>query len=627
VKHTRLHLILLFCLLFSACGAQAEPAPATEAVPTQNIAPGLTPTAIDVPVVEPTTTDTAPVIDMTWLSELPFDQFMEESFKLLLLRDPEAVTIEGLSGMFGVRNDRLSDFSDVYIQESFTLQRAVYDLLRSYDRAALTPAQQVTYDTYAWYLDDLIRGQEFMYNDYPVNFMYILGQQYLTVALFSDYQPLSSLEDAQDYIARLWLVETKFEQLSESLYLRQQAGIVPPRFVFEWSLGDVQGIANTPANGSSFYLTLRDKVNALEGVSDEQKEALRGEGLKAVEEAVLPAYLALAEAMQDLMKDAPRQDGVWQFDNGEDYYTYALRHFTSTEMSAEEIHELGLGELERIHGEMKQIFTQLGYSDKNDLATNYRLLAGDSGLLQGAQVVSRYEELIESASQNLSGAFDIFPEASVKVDTIPSGAAFYVAAALDGSRPGVFYAAVGGQQPVYNMATVAYHEAIPGHHFQIALQREMELPLMRNVVVFNAYTEGWALYAERLANEMGWYAGDPYGDLGRLQYEAHRAARLVVDTGIHAKKWTFDEAVEFMVENTGLPEGHMQSEVARYIVLPGQACSYYIGYLKMLELREKAQAQFGDSFDLVAFHRVVLEAGSVPLEVLEEVVEEWLAGK
>ena len=208
--------------------------------------------------------------------------------------------------------------------------------------------------------------------------------------------------------------------------------------------------------------------------------------------------------MQTIMKDAPSKDGVWQFGNGEEYYTYALRHFTSTEMSADQIHELGLRELERIHGEMDQIFAQLGYSDKNDLAAKYRLLAGDSGLLQGEQILHRYEELIATAGQNLSPAFDIFPQTQVVVDRIPAGAAFYVAAAYDGTRPGVFYAPVGGQQPAYNMATVAYHEAIPGHHFQIALQREMDLPLMRNVLTFNAYAEGWALYAERLAAELGW---------------------------------------------------------------------------------------------------------------------------
>jgi uncharacterized protein (DUF885 family) len=235
--------------------------------------------------------------------------------------------------------------------------------------------------------------------------------------------------------------------------------------------------------------------------------------------------------------------------------------------------------------------------------------------------------LIQTASQNLGEAFDVLPQAAVEMGQIPSGAAFYTSATLDGSRPGVFYAPVGGQQPAYNMPTIAYHEAVPGHHFQISLQREMDLPLMRNVVGFNGYAEGWALYAERLASELGWYADDPYGDLGRLQYEAHRAARLVVDTGIHTKQWTFDQAVDFLVENTGLPEGYMQSEVARYIVWPGQAASYYIGYLKMLELREQAKAQLGEDFDLLEFHRVVLGAGSVPLEVLEGVVEAWLGSK
>jgi uncharacterized protein (DUF885 family) len=296
-------------------------------------------------------------------------------------------------------------------------------------------------------------------------------------------------------------------------------------------------------------------------------------------------------------------------------------------MSAEEIHQLGLSELERIHGEMRQAFEQLGFSSNNSLAANYNQLAAEGGLVQGEAILRRYEELITDASQNLGGAFDVMPQAAVEMGRIPSGAAFYSSASVDGTRPGVFYAPVGGQQPAYNMATVAYHEAVPGHHFQISLQREMDLPLMRNLTVFSGYAEGWALYAERLASELGWYADDPYGDLGRLQYEAHRAARLVVDTGIHSRQWTFDQAVDFLVENTGLPEAFMRSEVARYIVWPGQAASYYLGFLKMLELREQAKAQLGEAFDLVEFHRVVLGAGSVPLEVLEGVVEDWLASK
>ena len=623
MKKFLLYLVLICCLLLGACRPSPVPAPDT-AAPRAAATGTLAPTQ---PAPQPITTDTAPVIDLSALSGLPFDQFVEDSFKLLLLRDPEAVTIEGLSKRFGLRNDQLTDLSDAYVRQTQVLQRAVYDLLHSYDRATLSPSQQVTYDTYAWYLDDLIRGQDFMYNDYPVNQMYILGQQYVTMNLFTEFQPLETLEDAQAYLARLGQVRAKFDQLIESLYLRQQAGIVAPRFVFEWSLGDVQGIANTPAERTSFYQTFYEQVNANPAFSEAQKDELYAQAREAIDESVLPAYRALAEALLDLMQAAPQKDGVWQYDNGAAYYAYALRHFTSTELSAEAIHQLGLSELERIHGEMDQAFAALGYDPSAGLRANYNRLAGEAGLLSGESILQRYTTLVEQASQNLDGVFERFPQAEVVMGRIPSGAAFYSAAALDGSRPGVFYAPVGGQQPAYNMATVAYHEAVPGHQFQIALQREMDLPLFRNLTIFNGYAEGWALYAERLVWELGWYADDPYGNLGRLQYAAHRAARLVVDTGLHTKQWTFDQAVDFMVENTGLAEPFMQSEVARYIVWPGQAASYYIGYLKLLELRQQAQEQLGAAFDLAEFHSVVLGAGSVPLEVLEGVVEAWLAGK
>jgi uncharacterized protein (DUF885 family) len=623
VKKPLVSLILLFSSFFSACQPTQGSLPQQSPSPTASIS--LSPTAVQTlsdlsPTAGPVSVD---VLD----GNLPFDQFVEESFKLLLLRDPEAITIEGLSDMLGARNDRLNNLSISYIEETFALQRAIHDALQSYDRAALTTAQQVTYDTYAWYLDDLIRGQEFLYNDYPVNQMYTLGVQYVTEYLFTDYHPLETLEDAQDYITRLTLVKPKFEQLTAALDQRNQAGILAPRFVFEWSLGDIQVIAGSDAAETSFYTNLHDKLKASSAFTQGQRDQLEQQALDAVTASVIPAYQMLADAIEDLLKAAPRDDGVWQFDNGAAYYAYALRHFTSTDMTAEEIHQLGLSELDRIHVEMRQAFEQLGYQGDNALRLNFDQLAGASGLISGDQVVQRYETLIQTANQNLSSAFDIFPEAFVKVDRIPAGAAFYSAAALDGTRPGIFYAPVGGQQPIYNMATVAYHEAVPGHHFQIALQREMDLPLMRNLVVFNAYTEGWALYAERLAYEVGWYADDPYGNLGRLQYEAHRAARLVVDTGIHVKGWTFDQAVNFMVENTGLPEHVMQSEVARYIVWPGQATSYYIGYLKLLELRQQAQTQLGDAFDLVEFHHLILQTGSVPLDVMEDVVTAWLAEK
>jgi uncharacterized protein (DUF885 family) len=289
-----------------------------------------------------------------------------------------------------------------------------------------------------------------------------------------------------------------------------------------------------------------------------------------------------------------------------------------------------LEQLERIHAEMRAIFDQLGYAQDPSLASMYDRVAQDGGRVAAGQVIQEYESIIEEATGNLDAAFDVRPQAEVVVVKSPIKG-MYVHASLDGSRPGAFHAGPGdAPEQYYAMPTLAYHEAVPGHHFQIALAQESDLPAFRNSVTFLGYTEGWALYAEQLAAELGWYADDPYADLGRLQAEAFRAARLVVDTGIHTMRWTWDEAMEFFVENTGYEPGDSvdpEIQIARYIVWPAQATSYKIGMLKMLELRQRAMDELGEQFDLKEFHTLVLSNGSMPLQVLERVVDDYIAAK
>jgi uncharacterized protein (DUF885 family) len=241
-------------------------------------------------------------------------------------------------------------------------------------------------------------------------------------------------------------------------------------------------------------------------------------------------------------------------------------------------------------------------------------------------MVSTYETIIRQAENRLEPAFVLFPQAKVIVIGGASGG-YYVSGSLDGSRPGAFYASTTGGSPLFSMPTLAYHEAVPGHHLQIAIAQEMELPTFRNLVHFTGYTEGWALYAEQLAWELGWYADDPYGDLGRLQAEAFRAARLVVDTGIHEKQWTFDKAADYMVENTGLPRDMVTGQISRYIAWPGQATAYKIGMIKILELRQHAIDQLGEAYDIKEFHSIILGNGSMPLDVLEKVVQNYIDEK
>ena len=558
------------------------------------------------------------------LDGLPIDRFFEESFKLILLRDPESITSEGLADTLGVRNDRLTDISSAAYQENLALYRAIYDLLLQYDRFSLSPEQQVSYDVYAWYLDDLLRMGAYPYADYPVNPLVVTGVQNLLEYLFVEYHPIRNIDDARDYITRLSLVGEKMDQLVEALHLRQEQGYLPPAILIQASLGDVRGMASSLPERTSYYTAFAEKLDQVPGLSPEEKSKLLDDAEIAIETDVIPAYKALSAALEELPLSNDPAGGVWRLPDGEAYYQAALHHHTSTDLTPQQVHQLGIEALQAIQSEMRQRFTALGYPQDESFSRLYQRLAGDSGAVKGDQILQQYDTLIRQASHHLDDVFAELPQAALEVQGYPGSTAFYTSPALDGSRPGVFYAPLQGAEPRFKMPTLAYHEGMPGHHFQISLARQLDLPLFRNVLTFNAYAEGWALYAERLAWELGWYEGDPYADLGRLQMEAFRAARLVVDTGLHADQWTFDEAVEYMVENTGLEEGFIQSEVVRYLAWPGQAASYSLGYFRLLELRQKAMDGLGERFDLKEFHMAVLQNGSLPLPVLERVVDEYI---
>ena len=325
-----------------------------------------------------------------------------------------------------------------------------------------------------------------------------------------------------------------------------------------------------------------------------------------------------------MLNNASPAVGVGQFARGSDYYAYALRHHSTTDLSAAEVHQLGLDELVRIHADMRLIFDQLGYPQDESLLQLFDRVAVDGGTVPAASVLSTYESIIDIAAQRLDEAFDIFPTADVIVLPDPFGG-FYIGPSFDGVRPGAFYAGTENDEPWFPMRSLTYHEAIPGHHTQIAIAMEQDAPVFRKIVGSTGFVEGWALYAERLAWELGWYENDPYADLGRLQYEALRAARLVMDTGMHEFGWSFDRAVQFSIDNVGLSLGRSQNAAARYSIWPGQATAYMIGMLKILDERQRAIDALGAEFDLKGFHRALLSNGAVPLTVLDDVVDLYIA--
>ena len=471
-----------------------QPAIETPTTPPQETSAGQ-PT--EAAAVVPEAPDSGTPVDAlaAEMEALELDDFFEVSWRELSLRDPEAVLADGLAKNYGLADAQLTDISDGYNRETQAMVATILDMLRTYERDELSPEQQVSYDVYEWYLNDRVRQQQFMYHDYPANFIVTAVHEQLT-HFFTDLHPLSSKQEAEDYIARLKQVDTKFEQLLEGLRLREEAGIVPPRFAVEWTLYGVRGTASSTPTATRFYTAFAEKVGTLDEVSDAERQALLKSAEQAIQESVLPAFQALAEHLQHLESVAPTDDGVWQFPNGDAYYTYLLRHYTTTDLTAGEIHELGKQELKRIHAEMRAISDDLGYPQDETLSELFDRVAEDGGHVSGNDVIATYETLVAEADGNLGEAFDIRPQASLIVVQSPIKG-MYVPAALDGSRPGAFHAGPGNTtEERYAMPTLAYHEAVPGHHFRIALAQESDLPSFRNSMSFTGYAEGLAFYPD-----------------------------------------------------------------------------------------------------------------------------------
>jgi len=633
--------LLLVALVLAGC--QKAPATPSPAPPKPTTAPTLAADATPSPspqieesaavavTAEPTsasaaTSAPAPVklpAVAEGLQGLDIDTFFEQSYTRIGLRCPECITTLGLSEALGVKKDQLNDMSDAYIRETQELEKAVLALLKAYDRAALTPEQQLSYDVYVWYLEDRIRGHEFMYYDYVI-LPGVIGYQDNLVQFFTDIYPLTNKQDAEDYVTCLSLVETQMKQVVDGLKRREEIGVVLPNGILQWMGSNLRQMAKSDADETPFYTAFEEKLSALDNVAAADREALLKDALNAIKKSVLPGFDALADLVQKQQRKATDDIGVSKFPNGEAYYAYLLHHYTTTNLTADEIHELGQQDLIRIHADMRVLFDKLGYPADESLLTLYNRVAKESGFLQGQAILREYEAIIEAVKADIAPVFDLQPKADVIVIGVPSGG-YYLAPAVDGSRPGAFYASSTGSEPRSGMRTLAYHEAIPGHHQQIAIAQELPLPFFRKDMGFTGYVEGWALYAEQLAWELGVYEDDLYGDLGRLQAEAFRATRLVVDTGIHVKGWTYNQAVDSMLQNTGMSRGAVESQIWRYITWPGQATAYKVGMLEILEQRQRAMDALGDKFNLKTFHNVVLGNGAVPLELLERLVDDYIA--
>ena len=579
-------------------------------------------------------------ISLLWGKPWSVNLLYVRTFLRLALDSPELLTHLGILEKLGwhFHNAKLADASVAHETKQFRQLAKDLRILRSYDRRRQSPAQLLSTDVMDWFLDDQLRGEPYRFHNYPLNQMFGIQSELPNFML--TLHPLVSRTEARNYIRRLSKFGVKFDQVLEGLQMREQRGVIPPRFVIRRVLDEMTAFVGQPATDNPLYTVFKEKTSKLK-LDPAEQQRLLNEVETQIKAVVYPAYQKFIAYFTALEGKATDDDGVWKLPNGAAYYAYCLRSNTTVALNPEQVHAIGLAEVERIEGEMKAILTRLGYPDVENAPLKLQEFAKDERFLypntnEGrVQALADYQRILDEMNASLDPLFAVRPKAALKVERVPefrektSAGAYYHPADLGGGRPGVFYANLRDMNEVakFSMKTLAYHEGIPGHHFQLAIAMELRgVPFFRRLVPFTAYAEGWALYAEKLVRENGAYTADPYGELGCLDAELFRAVRLVVDTGIHAMRWTRQQAIDYMQQHTASALESIVSEVERYIVMPGQACAYKIGELKLLELRQKARQALGDRFDLRQFHDVILKNGAMPLSLLEQVVEEYIQG-
>ncbi|MBL6750638.1 MAG: DUF885 domain-containing protein [Nevskia sp.] len=578
------------------------------------------------------------LVDVGFLRPYSIDLFFNRVFLRFALHDPELVSSLHILEPLGIHyyDRRLTDASPAHERREADFARHELDILESYDRTRLTPDRQLSFDILHYFLADAVDGSRFLYYDYPVSTFF--GVQDELPSLMIGRQPVESAGDARDYIARLRLFGWKFDGVLRGLRLREGKGIYPQKFLVDKTLAGMRAFAGQPPERNPLYTSFADKLARINDLPAAQRDALLAQARASLREVVYPAYGRLIDHMQGLQAKVTRDDGVWSWPGGDAFYAWKVRHETTTDLTPARIHLIGLAEVDRIEDEMDAILRAQGYARGSvgermaALGKEERFLYADSD--EGRrQCLADFQKILDEANASLGPYFDEHPKLPLKVQAVPAfkektaAAAYYEPGALDGSRPGTFFVNLRAlrELPKFSMRTVAYHEGIPGHHFQISLAQELRgEPVFRQVIPFTAYHEGWALYAERLAFEIG-LEKDPYDNLGRLRDELFRAVRLVVDTGLHYQHWSREQAIDYMRSHTGMGDTEVVAEIERYLADPGQALAYKIGMLKILELRQRAQQRLGARFDIRRFHDVVLGAGAMPLPVLEARVDAWIA--
>lgn len=568
------------------------------------------------------------------------EHFHAQAFFELLLGHPMLLSRLRVLAPFGIRDcdDRLDDFSVAFQRDEAARVRGHLETLRSFPREEQTSSQRLSTDVLEWHLANRADGERFQLHDHPLNQLDGLHTRLPDFML--NAHSVNDVRDAQSYVTRLSRFGTAVDQGIESMRHRAGLGLSPPRFVLTRVEGDLDRMLAVPPDADALLTGFVARLDAVAGMGSGERSSWSQAARDEIVRTVRPAYARLRAAVRDLVPSAADEVGAWSRPDGEAYYAWLLRRHTTTSRSADEIHATGLAEVERVHHELRALLSAEGYATR-DLPATLRALHREERFLYpdtdaGREaILADYAAIVAEVEPRLPEWFGRLPRAAVVVRRVPafkeagSAGAYYQPPPLDGSRPAVFFANLRSVREVakFGMRTLACHEAVPGHHLQIALASEMDgVPLFRRVLPFTGFMEGWALYAERLAAEQG-LLPTPFDVVGQLVAEVFRAVRLVVDTGLHARRWSREQAISYMLANTGMPETDVVAEVERYVVLPGQACAYKIGQLEILRLRERARQALGAGFDLAGFHDAVLGNGALPLELLEHEVEAWIAGR
>ncbi|WP_229802503.1 DUF885 domain-containing protein [Halioglobus pacificus] len=564
-----------------------------------------------------------------------FRTFLDENWAADLVRFPTFASYVGDK----TNQDKWNTVSEAFQQESREISEARLAAVADYDRSQLDDSLGLSWDLYKLDIERQLASDDFRHHKFVID--QFRGPHTAVPSFLINIHRVGDIADAAAYVSRLNGVGVWFDDVIEQMRIRQEKNFL----LADWQYPQMIAASKNVITGAPFDDTGEDstiwadfqgKVAKLE-IEDSEKDTLLSDAKKALVEVVKPAYDRLIAELETQGAVAPDADGVWKFERGDEFYAERLRWFTTTDLTADEVHDIGLREVARIHAEMEAIKDKVGF--EGTLAEFFVFMREDEQFYypntdEGrAAYLAEATRLIDVMRERLPEMFGLLPKAELTVKRVEAfrersaGKAFYQGPPPDGSRPGIYYANLYNMMdmPKYQMEALAYHEGVPGHHMQRAISVELQgIPIFQKYASFTAYTEGWGLYSELVPKEMGFYE-DPYSDFGRLAMELWRACRLVVDTGLHSKRWTREEAIDYLVENTPNSVGDSTKAIERYIAMPGQATAYLIGKLKIVELREKARTAMGDAFDIRDFHDEVLKDGPVPLSVLEQKIDAMIA--